>query len=423
MNHACALIDGNNFYVSCERVFNPKLAHRPVVVLSNNEGCVVARSQEAKALGISMGAPYFQVRHLQSQGLVTLASNYALYTDMSARLMSIVSGFAPTVEVASIDECFVDLSHLPEEVVLDYMEGVQKTVWECLGLPISIGIAPNKTLAKLAGHVAKNNRGVLPGLCLLPRGLALEELLAQIPVQEIWGIGPALGLKLRARNVMDALSLKKMRYMPGFSQLGIGLKRTILELNGVSCWPVGQVDQNPQSIACTRSFAKKVTQLDTLEAAITSFGANAAIRLRKRGCVAASLLVFAHTSGPRGTADSLSRNGITLPMSPTQDSRSLIGAAIRGLKILFKEGCVYTKAGVVLLDVTPVSEQSALLLQPEGASPESIPLMKAIDELNGRFGLEIVRFGSTGADQPWVCVPKNRSDRYTTHVDELMCVK
>ncbi len=419
-----ALMDGNNFFVSCERVFDPRLNGRPVVILSGNDGCVIARSEEAKALGIPMGVPYFKVRSLCGQGLVALSANHILYADMSARMMRIVKGFTPRMEVASVDECFLDVSHLPKDVLLEYAHGIQKSIRECLGLPVSIGIGPNKTLAKLANRCAKtaHHYASLPGLCLLPEVRGLDALLAQTPVEDIWGVGRATVRHMHYRGVFDGLALKALRQHAVFAQLNVVFQRTVLELNGQACFPLGEVDQNPHSIAYTRSFSKKITSWIDVQEAISAFTSHAAARMRKQKCMAGALMVFIRAGHLKETPGKGSGSCI-VSFSSTQDTCLLIREATRALEQIFREGCTYRRAGLVLMDICPLTDQEDVLFETKDCVKEREPLMKAIDAINGKFGGKGVYFGAVPGGQPWVCLPKNASRRYTTHVDELMCVR
>jgi DNA polymerase V len=289
MSTAIAIVDGNNMYVSCERVFRPCLMDRPVIVLSNNDGCAVARSQQAKDLGVKMGQPWFQIRHLEKEaGLVDLSSNYALYADMSARMMAIAGSFAPAQEVYSIDECFLDFSNLSPAVpdLTPYARELHQRVLSRIGIPTCIGIGPSKTLAKMANHIAKKNVGGREwgGVCdltALPQS-DVDALLRTVDIGEIWGVGRKLSARLVADGLKTALDLKHAD--PTFirSTVSVVLERTVRELNGVMCYPLESEAQPQKQIVCSRSFGSPVMAVEDLTIAIADFTATAAGRLANK---------------------------------------------------------------------------------------------------------------------------------------------
>jgi DNA polymerase V len=412
-----ALLDCNNFYVSCERAFNPKLYKKPVVVLSNNDGCVVARSDEAKQLGIKMGVPFFHVRHLvQEHGLITLSSNYALYADMSNRCMHLIKQFSPCTEIYSIDECFMGLEHIPESCLMEYAIGIQDTIETVLGLPISIGIATNKTLAKVASLFAKQSPD---GIFMIHNQPSPNTLLSQIPVGEVWGIGQQLSLKLRQRGIYTAEDLRQCRMSHQFQHFDVQLRRLILELDGVRCRPIEQEASDPKSIACTRSFMKGQTSFHAIRESVATFASKASEKLRKSKQHALAVMVYLRTS-PFKHRESFYKNTAIHPLSPaTCDTRRIIQASLSALHTIFKPNLIYQKAGVILLDLQPERSSDESLFE---APQDNQRLMEALDSTNARFGIGTLKFLAAGISNAWISLPQNRSPRYTTHAKELMVV-
>lgn len=424
-----ALIDGNNFYVSCERVFRPSLEGRPVIVLSNNDGCAIARSNEAKALGIKMGHPWFQVqRAWPDAGIVALSANFALYGDMSSRLMGIAAGLGPDQEVYSIDETFIGLQGMPGDLVRR-ARAVRARIGQWTGLPACVGIGQTKTLAKLANHVAKTAErkpgsypAELAAVCSLARlpGSDLDAVMAATEVGEVWGIGPRLADQLRAlgvRTVLDAARLDPAMVRRRWS---VTLERTIRELQGQACIGLEQAPPAKQQIACTRSFGQPVTELGPMVQAVSEFAARAGEKLRAHGSRAGQVLVFAHTS-PFRTGKSYSK-AITLALRrPSSNTLELVATAARGMRAIYRPGYQFMKAGVMLLDLVPEGqEQGELALDDEGQA--SARLMTAVDAINDRYGKGSIRVASAGVQvrkRQWEMRQELRTPRYTTRWDEV----
>ena len=418
MRLAFALVDCDDFYVSCERVFNPRLLGRPVVVLSNNDGCVIARSAEAKVLGITMGAPLFRVRDLIARGGVEVySSNYELYGDMSRRVMETLAELAPEVEVYSIDESFLSLAPAPGERLAALASDIRATVRRWTGIPSCVGLGPTKTLAKL-GNAAAKKLPDLGGVCDLTDVRLRERLLPRFPVEAVWGIGPAGSRKLRARGIVTAAHLRDLDVARARALLTVVGARIVLELRGTSCLPLELLPPPQQGLAVTRSFGARVTTLDGLREAVAAFATAAAEKLRRKQLVANELTVFIRTSafspGPRYSA-SLSS---ALP-GPTSDTFRLIREAHRLLSRLWRPGFAYVKAGVILTDLTEKRlEQGALF--PVAGSEE---LMAALDRINTRYGRHTLYPGALGlGHRPWHTRFARRTPRYTTRGDELMTV-
>ena len=356
-----ALVDGNNFYVSCERVFRPSLNGRPVVVLSNNDGCAIARSDEAKALGIKMGAPWFQIRDMEeTHGLVSLSANFTLYGDMSDRMMSLAAGLGPTQEIYSIDESFIGLQGVRGDLT-KRSQAIRDRINQWVGIPCGIGIGQTKTLAKLANYIAKTAErkpGSYPGelaqvcnLTALP-AQDLDDVLAATLVEEVWGVGRKIAAQLHEGGVHTVLDLVRLDPATVRRRWSVVLERTVRELQGMQCIDLDEAPAPKKEIACTRSFGHAVTELPPLLEAVSEFASRAAEKLRKQGSLASQLLVFCHTSpfrpGPRFN------KSVVVPLRrPTADTGKLVWAAAAGMRRMYEPGYKMAKAGVMLLDLVP----------------------------------------------------------------------
>jgi len=413
-----ALVDCNNFYVSCERVFRPDLQGLPVVVLSNNDGCVVSRSPEAKALGIRMGQPWFECRALaQAHGVLALSSNYALYADMSARVMRILGGFSPDCEVYSIDECFVDLTG--QSGVRERAQAMRERVGRWTGIAVCVGMGPTKTLAKLANHVAKTHprsRGVFDFSAL--HAEQQTRLLARLPVQEVWGVGPRLARRLAAGGIHTALDLRQAHSPSLRAEYGVVLERTQRELLGQACWPLQAQAPDKQQIVCSRSFGQAVTEWPALQEALTHFVSLAAAKLRAQGGQAGWVQVFVRPHPFRAQAPA-ARTALAVPLpEPTQDTL-VLNRWVQALgQRLFCAGTRYHKAGVMLGRITPLAQVQAQVW--DTAPPARPPrLMQALDALNGRYGRGTVRLSDAGSAGDWQMRQACKSPSYTTDWDQL----
>ena len=430
-----ALIDGNNFYVSCERVFQPWLQGRPVVVLSNNDGCAIARSDEAKALGIKMGAPYFQLRELERDaGLIALSANFALYGDMSDRMMSLAAGLGHNQEVYSIDESFVDLSGIRGDLVRR-ARTIRKRIHQWIGIPTCIGIGPTKTLAKLANAIAKSAErkpGSYPAhhaqICHLGACTPeeLQALLQATEVGDVWGVGRKIGAQLRENGIHTALDLQRMNPAAAKAGWSVVLEKTVRELN---CTPCIEFEDEPppkQQIACTRSFGHPVTELIELQEAITEFACRAAEKLRKQGSHTGQIMAFIRTSPFRQQDPQYSRSAsIPLP-SPTSDSAHITQAANAIVKRLYKPGYKYAKAGVMLMDLQPATREQLTLDFDETMPENRTRLMLAMDQLNQRYGRGTLKLASAGAPKAmklWHMKQNFKTPGYTTDWANLCTVQ
>lgn len=447
-----ALVDVNNMYVSCERSFNPRLDGKPVVVLSSNDGACIARSNEAKDLGVKMAQPWFQVRHLvKSHGLIALSANFELYADMSGRMMAIASRYTPLCIPYSIDEAFLDLDGIPGDLT-QISRHLRAAVLQELGLPTSVGLANTKTLAKLANHVAKTcdrKPGHYPaGLsCRLAQVCNLAELapheldsLMQLTdIGDVWGVGRKIAEKLRAGGIKSVLDLIRADPASLRREFSVVFEKTVLELRGQPCLTVEEAPAAKQQILVSRSFGKPVTDVEVIVEAVSEFTSRAAEKLRQQGSVAGAIQVF-FTTSPFRTNDRQYSPSLTVQLRPTADSRHLVSAATRSVRNIYRSGFNYTKAGAMLLDLQDrkaADQQGKLdLFAPEprsaaeAASRDRTALMEAMDKLNQRFGRGAVRIGSAATAKAtdagtaaWAVRQDRRSPRYTTRWDEMPVVR
>lgn len=422
MKRAIALVDGNNFYVSCERLFNPALEGRPVVVLSNNDGCVVSRSAEAKALGIRMGVPFFEVRPLvKSHGLVWLSSNYALYGDISARMMALLGEFAPQREIYSIDECFLDFSGM-DVAIATYGHRIRDRVRRYLGITTCVGVGTSKTLAKLANHVAKTCAqygGVFDWEH--PATAEREALMRTLDVTEVWGVGRRLAPRLRELGIRSALDLQHASAKRIRSHFGVVLERTVAELNGVPCIELDTSAVRCGQIAASRSFGRPVTALGELREAVASYAIRAAERLRAQRSACAEVGTYIETARFHDPAQRYHASTAVPLAVASDDSRRISAAALSGLEHIWRPGYRYKKAGVWLGGLQPAASPQANLF-PDDGRPRSARLMAAMDRINRTYGMNTATFASAGIRQPWRMQSARKSPRYTTAWNELVIV-
>jgi DNA polymerase V len=415
-----ALIDVNNFYVSCERVFNPKLKNKPIVVLSNNDGCAISRSNEVKALGIAMGAPWFRMQDLVKQyGIVGLSSNYALYADMSNRVMSILRDFSPNQEVYSIDECFLDLTGFSFVNLAEYGQTMRKRILDWTGLPVCVGIASSKTLAKLANHCAKK-QPIFNGVCNFNAltDKALTDILAGLPVGEVWGVGRKLSPKLNAIGIHTALDLKCADSNRIRQQFSVVMQKTVMELNGTVCIELEEIAPPKKQILSSRSFGQSVGDYNSLAESITLYMSRAAEKLRKQNSCAGSVFVYIRTS-PFKPDEPQYSNGLTIPLPiPTDDTRQLVKVALWALKRIYRVGFMYAKAGVMLGELVSVNQvQPDFFAKNFSESKEN--LMGVLDAVNKKMGRGTMKLASEGFKKPWRMKQGNKSPNYTTQWNDI----
>jgi DNA polymerase V len=416
-----ALIDVNNFYVSCERAFNPKLIAKPVVVLSNNDGCAVARSNEVKALGVPMGMPWFKLKDLAKQhGIIGLSSNYALYADMSNRVMNILRAYSPHQEVYSIDESFLDLTGFATRDLIQYGQHMRLRILRWTGLPVCVGIGATKTLAKLANHCAKK-QAIFNSVCnfnTMPPA-ALDALLAQLDVGEIWGVGRKLAPKLQALGFNTVLDLKRANPERLRQQFSVVMEKTIRELNGTVCIELEEISPAKQQIVRSRSFGYAVSDYNSLAESITLYMSSAAQKLRAQQSFAGSVYVYIRTS-PFKLDEANYSNGLTIPLpNPTDDTRLLVNFALWGLKQIYKPHYNYAKAGVMLGEIVSIAGVQTDLFSTMQATAKSSALMSAMDSINRKLGKETIKLASEGFSRPWKMKQGNKSPSYTTRWEDL----
>ena len=412
------LVDVNNCFVSCERVFNRSLVGRPVAVLSNNDGCCVARSNEFKALGIAMGTPYFKLKDREKSGeLVFCSSNYELYGDMSRRLISILRDEALDVEQYSIDEAFIMPPNNPDLGYAEYGKRLRAKILRWIGLPCGIGFAPTKTLAKIADHIAKKRP---EGVYVLPDDPT--DILADLPSDEVWGVGRRLVVKLRAERIFTAKDLRDARDDVIRSVGGVTLLRTAQELRGIPSNDDKDYDADPDSVSCSRSFGEPVTTLEGIAESLASFTAQAATKLRKHGLLAAGCNVYAQIFHSGGGGDFLGRT-VMFP-TPTDATNEMLKAIREEVDALYIPGTRYRKTGVVFFGLEKVGSARQLDLFSPVEKAEASPLYKAIDALNKRYGKGKVFSAAEGlGDRSWKMKRGKLSKRPTTRWDELMVVR
>lgn len=444
-----ALVDGNNFYVSAERVFRPSLNGRPVVVLSNNDGCAIARSDEAKALGVKMGQPWFQCRELErEQGLIGLSANFALYGDMSHRMMTLASSFAPRSEVYSIDECILSFEGVRGDLTR-IARTLRSAVLQQIGVPTCVGLGHTKTLAKLANHVAKTAErkpGTYPAELAQVSDLsalsteAKDALFHLIPVGEVWGIGKKMSARLQAGGIHTVAELIRADIPVLRREFSVVLEKTIRELQGVSCLSLDDVVAPRQEIMVSRSFGEKVTRGADLAVAVSRYATRAAEKLRAQGSLASAIHVFIRTS-PFRTEDPQYANAVTLPLgTPCEDTLHIVSRAVDGLRQIYRKGFRYAKAGVMLVDLVDKSlferhRQQDLFYSPppqcraaaNGHAPKDrSKVMAALDTVNQRFGRNSLSVAATGVNlraQPWEMRQERKSPDYTTDWKALPIAK
>jgi len=420
---AIALIDVNNFYVSCERIFNPKLEGRPVVVLSNNDGCAVSRSDEVKALGVKMGQPWFQLKDLaKKHGIIAYSSNYTLYADMSHRVMNILATFSPNQEIYSIDECFLDLTEFKTQNLTLYGQLIRQRIKQWTGLPVCVGIGPTKTLSKLANHLAKKHPE-FNGVCDLNGTTAYQEEMwfKRIEVGEIWGIGRKLAPQLNAMRIVTALDLKQASIPSMRSKFSVVMEKIIRELNGTPCIELEEVSPAKKEIVSSRSFGVKITDLSSLEEAVSFYTRHAAEKLRRQHSYAGAITVFINTSRFNKPEENYSNAfRISLPIQ-TASTIALTKAALCGLRKIYRRGYQFQKAGVMLSELVDAQTRQRDLFVPSSISNKT-KVMSVIDAVNDRMGRGTIRLASEGISKKWLMRSGHKSQTYTTDWNELTCV-
>lgn len=423
-----ALVDVNNFYVSCERVFNPKLEGRPVIVLSNNDGCAIARSAEAKALGVRMGDPWFKMQDLaRAHHIIARSSNYALYGDMSERVMQVLRQYSPDVEVYSIDESFLRVERVQQLWNSPTIMGqsIRQRVRKWTGLPVCVGLGTSKTLAKMANHIAKKNPA-FNGVCNLA-AFTPDELsarLATIEAGEVWGVGGHIARRLESMDIRTVQDLRQCSPKAIRAQFSVVMERTVSELQGTSCLDLEEVAPAKKQIVSSKAFGVMVTGLPELCEAAATYMARAAEKLRHQAHRCGAVHVWVETNRFREDQAQYS-NGITVPLpEPSDDTRLLIRAALWGLRRLYRLGFEYKKTGVMLLDLAPRTQAQGSLFDPAGEIPRKAALvMGVMDKINDRFGRDTLTVAAAGTERHWKTRADLRTPCYTTRWDETPIVK
>ncbi|HHC7417899.1 TPA: translesion error-prone DNA polymerase V subunit UmuC [Vibrio cholerae] len=418
-----ALVDCNNFYAGCEKLFRPDLKDTPVVVLSNNDGCVVARSREAKSLGIKMGVPVFQIKaEMQRHGILAFSSNYALYADLSSRVMRTLEEMAPRVEVYSIDEAFLDLTGIESAISLvEFGQQVRERIGHWIGITVCVGIAQTKTLAKLANHAAKKYPAT-QGVVDLTNPDRQRRLLALVPVDDVWGVGRRLSKRLNALGITTALDLANASPRAIRDQFSVVLERTVRELNGESCIELEEIPPTKKQIVCSRSFGVKVTQFELLREAVCEYATRATEKLRKEQQQAKVMTVFIRTSPFKDNEPQYSNSASGELLIPSCDTRDFIELANHLLKRIWKDGFRYAKAGVMLSDFYDPGMFQPGLFDDVSTRSNSQQLMSVLDTIN-QSGAGKVFFAGQGTKKDWSMKREHLSPAYTTRWDQLPRVK
>lgn len=417
-----ALIDCNNFYVSCERVFNPKLKKKPVIVLSNNDGCAIARSEEAKALGIQMGAPAHLIKDvIEKNDVQVYSSNYTLYGDMSARVMQVIKEFVPKTEVYSIDEIFADLSTLKYADLTELAKEIRETVMRCTGIPVSIGIAKTKTLAKMANRYAKKTRPD-EGVFCADEDWKLNDILSFTKVSDVWGIGGQYARLLEKNGFHTASDFIKAPEDWVRKEMAVVGLRTQKELKGINCIKWEEEAKAKKNICTSRGFGKLITSKREVQQALATFTSSCAQKLRKQNSCATKIHVFIQTNIHR-REDKQYFHSITLDLAVATNSTSeLLKFAMTALNMIYLPGYNYAKTGVIVLDLIPENQIQLGLFDTDNREKDKAA-MKAIDNVNKSFGRDVVRLGRQEFNKKWKLRQEHLSKCYTTRFDQLMIVK
>ena len=418
-----ALVDVNNFYASCETLFRPDLQGKPVVVVSNNDGCIISRSREAKKLGIDMAAPYFKIKdELHRQRVTVFSSNYALYADLSNRVMSTLAEITPSVELYSIDEAFIDLSGVSNCISLEaFGHQIRNQILKNTGLTTGVGIAPTKTLAKVANYAAKRWASA-GGVVDISSRERQRKLLFHVPIHEVWGVGRRISKKLALMGIENALQLADSSTWVIRKHFNVVLERTVRELRGESCLAFDEFPPTKQQIICSRSFGKRITQYSDMHQAICAYAERAAEKLRAEHQFCRFISVFIRTSPHADNRIYYGNQASVTLMTPTNDTRDIIRAATSSLDQIWREGHRYMKAGVMLSDFFSSGVAQLNLFDENRPYANSVALMETIDRLN-TSGRGSVWFAGLGIEKNWAMKRDMLSPAYTTRYSDLPVVK
>ncbi len=413
-----ALADCNNFYASCERVFRPDLQGKPIIVLSSNDGCAIARSNEAKALGIRMGDPYFKIRELvERHGVAVFSGNMALYGDMSQRVRWVLEEFAPSIEVYSIDEAFLDLRGMSGIDFDDYAKRISARCWQMTSIPVSVGIAPTKTLAKIASKLCKHYPK-LRGGCYMHRKQDIEKVLRKFPIEEVWGIGRRSAPKLKMRGVHTAYDFTQLPEGVVLGMFGITGLRIWRELQGTPCIEFEEGFESKQSICVSRSFSSEIYERKELEEQVANFASTVAEKLRKQHSVSAEIVIFAHTNRFKESAPQTHANSLVSFEIPTSDQRLIITQAVQAVRQLHKRGYGYKKAGVIATKIMDEKSVMHSLFEDTKAWEREQKITSALDAINRTFGRGTIRLAVQGSGKI-KSSSENQSPHYTTLWSDL----
>ncbi|MDD5570228.1 MAG: Y-family DNA polymerase [Bacteroidales bacterium] len=416
------LLDCNNFFASCERVFNPSLNNKPVVVLSNNDGCVIARSNEAKAIGIKMGVPAFEIEELIIKNKVTVfSSNYTLYGDMSQRVMNSLKQFISEIEIYSIDEAFLHFEGFKNFSLPDYAKNIVKTITRSTGIPISLGIAPTKTLAKVASKIVKKNPEY-KGVFIMPSKNETEEILKNIAIEDVWGIGRQYSAFLKKNKIHTAFDFIKTNKEWIKKNLTVVGLRTWNELQGIPCFEMETSPADKKAICTARSFGKMLTDYEPIEEAVSNHAAACAVKLRKQKSCAKALMIFIHTNQHRNDLQQYAKNIVVEMPVATNSTIEIIKYASEGLKAIFKKGYHYKKAGVIAVNIIPENAVQGNIFD-ETDRTKHKKLMQTIDRINAAMGTNKVIIAKQGTKRKWKLRQEKLSPCYTTKISDIITVK
>lgn len=418
-----ALVDCNNFYASCERVFNPSLESKPVVVLSNNDGCVIARSEEAKQIGIEMGAPAFMMEEMLIKNKVNVfSSNYTLYGDLSERVHKLLETFTPLIENYSIDEAFLDFSELKYKNLYDYGIQIRKKIKQCIGIPVTVGIAPTKTLAKMANRYAKKTQKKI-GVYSLDTPEKIKEVLAWTEIADVWGIGGQHSRRLKWMGINTAADfIEKLNPDWVRKNMTVVGERMLNELKGIPSIQWEEIMKPKKGICTARSFGKLLSEKKDIEEALANYAANCAVKLRKQKSCTGTLHIFIQTNIHR-TQDKQYSRSITLKMPvPTSSSIEIVRYAFKGLDIIYKPGYNYKKTGIIVTDIIPDTQVQSSFFDTVNREKDA-RVMKTLDSVNNRFGKDLVKLAAQGYTKKWKLRQERLSPCYTTNIDQVLTIK
>ena len=414
-----ALVDCNSCYASCEQIFRPELRGKPVVVLSNNDGFIVARSKEAKLLGLKDLQPFFHIKEILKQNDVAIfSSNYPLYGDISHRVMTSLKVFSPQVEIYSIDEMFLNFDGMGWDLK-EYGQEIKQKLWQDIRMPVGIGIGPTKTLTKLANHAAKKIP-TCDGVCVLDKEHKWQWLQKRLPVTKVWGVGTRLAKRLERYQIRSAYDLARADCKTLRRDVNVNLERTINELNGIACYPLEEQPPAKKQIYCTRSFSQKLTELLPIKQAVAVYASRAAEKLRAQNSLAQSIHVFLNTSPFEGNY--YSKSTVCQTRCPTNDSREIIATVMKGIESIFIPGHRYLKAGIGLMDVCNRSFNQYDLFH-SGQSPQADKVMRVLDKTNLEHGRNTLFLGAEGVVRKWSMRQQYKSPSYTTKWTDIPVVK